>query len=702
MAATAVTAATPALSSAGGEDAKGVAAVPPRPGHSVTFADTVSPTTPASRTSAGLDGEGRLADKREQGFPDRTEAPPVLPNGREDGGTSASPRPPQFAVQSPSPPPFQSTGSHSEPVMSPLRQSPGEGLAADGTSPRRPAHRMTRGNSALSTASSLGAVPEGLPAATLQRPCVRDGLRPTAPTTLHRRRQSSGVTSAYFSKAILMPPAAKDVKIEAVSTDAITPAQDPAVVAGGGGDVHASDDEVRFGAAASSSGDGDGLAQGSSSAGVLAHHASGRGAKVGEKKFTKRVTKMAKPLVRGRKRKVKDGEVVYKGHRNWEIVLSIQFGLRHTSEFFQADTTVEPSSSHFKKSLVFDFNPAEEHRSLLNVASFASWEHPSPVVYRRIREHFGLSEADFLGSTCAESKVRELPTPGKSGALFYITEDESYFMKTVTKGEQRKLASLLPLYYEHVTKNPQTLLTKFLANFSVRTTRGSHIRMVVMSSIFDQGLYLDKKYDLKGSTKGRTASARELEKENVTLKDLDLQSPIFFRPDVTERLLTQLDRDADFLERTAIMDYSLLLGMSEMLEEDDAWYKEQYGENEESAPYYIGAQVDASGERTCYRICLGIIDTLQGYTVRKQLEHTFKTVQYCSPTSMSVAPPPVYRHRFVDFCREKILPDPAMVVAPKPRPSAASSSSAGVLDPGAAVPVGSLQSRAESNAAQAL
>ncbi|OSX72412.1 hypothetical protein BU14_0438s0007 [Porphyra umbilicalis] len=701
MAATAVTAAVPALSSAGGEDAKGVAAVPPRPGHSVTFADTVYPTTPASRTSAGLDGEVRLADKREQGFPDRTEAPPVLPNGREDGGTSASPRPPQFAVQSPSPPPFQSTGSHSEPVMSPLRQSPGEGLAVDGTSPRHPARRMARGNSALSTASSLGAVPEALPAATLQRPGARDGLRPTAPTTLHRRRQSSGVTSAYFSKAILMPPAAKDVKIEAVGADAITPAQDPAVVAGGGGDGNASDDEVRFGVAASSSGDGDGLAQGSSSAGVLAHHASGRGAKLGEKKFTKRVTKMAKPLVRGRKRKVKDGEVVYKGHRNWEIVLSIQFGLRHTSEFFHADTSVEPNSSHFKKSLVFDFNPAEERKSLLNVASFASWEHPSPFVYRRIREHFGLSEADFLGSTCAESKVRELPTPGKSGALFYITEDESYFMKTVTKGEQRKLASLLPLYYEHVTKNPQTLLTKFLANFSVRTTRGSHIRMVVMSSIFDQGLYLDKKYDLKGSTKGRTASARELEKENVTLKDLDLQSPIFFRPDVTERLLTQLDRDSDFLERAAIMDYSLLLGMSEMLEEDDAWYKEQYGENEESAPYYIGAQVDASGERTCYRICLGIIDTLQGYTLRKQLEHTFKTVQYCSPTSMSVAPPPVYRRRFVDFCREKILPDPAMVVAPKPRPSAAASSSAGVLDPGAAVPVGSLPSRAESNAAQA-
>lgn len=469
----------------------------------------------------------------------------------------------------------------------------------------------------------------------------------------------------------------------------IGPPRQSAGVAGRGGaaagtDGTASDDEARFGIAASSSGDGDGLAPGSSSASALAHHPSGRTVRAAEKKFTKRVTKMAKPLVRGRKRKVKDGEVVYKGHRNWEIVLSIQFGLRHTSDVIQTNSMTEPTSSDFKQSLVFDFNPAEEHKALLNVASFASWEHPSPFVYRRIREHFGLSEADFLGSTCAESKVRELPTPGKSGALFYITEDESYFMKTVTKGEQRKLASLLPLYYDHVVKNPHTLLTKFLANFSVRTTRGSHIRMVVMSSIFDQGLYLDKKYDLKGSTKGRMASPRELEKENVTLKDLDLESPIFFRPDVTERLLKQLDRDADFLERTSIMDYSLLLGMSEMLEEDDAWYKEQYGENEESAPYYIGAQVDAAGVRTCYRICLGVIDTLQGYTLRKQLEHTLKTVQYCSPTSMSVAPPPVYRRRFVDFCREKILPDPSMAVAPKPRPSPAAATAAPATAPAAA------------------
>lgn len=56
---------------------------------------------------------------------------------------------------------------------------------------------------------------------------------------------------------------------------------------------------------------------------------------------------------------------------------------------------------------------------------------------------------------------------------------------------------MLSDYYQHVLKYPKTLLTKFLANFYMKTRQGRHIRLVAMGSIFRNGLYIDKKYDLK-------------------------------------------------------------------------------------------------------------------------------------------------------------------------------------------------------------
>lgn len=66
-------------------------------------------------------------------------------------------------------------------------------------------------------------------------------------------------------------------------------------------------------------------------------------------------------------------------------------------------------------------------------ATRTSWIHHAPVLYKKIRERFGITDRDFIESVAAESKIRELPTPGKSGALFYITDDEEYFIKTINK-----------------------------------------------------------------------------------------------------------------------------------------------------------------------------------------------------------------------------------------------------------------------------
>jgi hypothetical protein len=386
------------------------------------------------------------------------------------------------------------------------------------------------------------------------------------------------------------------------------------------------------------------------------------GAKL-KKQITKVVAKV--PVKPGRRRKrVKDGVLVFKSHKSWEIVISIQFGLRYSSELLKNSDEVEPTPADFRESLAFDFNPVDDQRSssVFDVNSYAKWVHPAPFAYRRIRAKFGIGEAAFLEAVCGESRLRELPTPGKSGQIFYITEDERYFMKTIDTVEEKMLVDMLPPYYDHVSQNPDTMLTRYLAHFSVETSRGS-IRMVVMASIFDDSIFIDRKYDLKGSTFKRFASPKELQSENVTLKDLDFKSPIFFNPDVVDRIHSQLEKDTGFLEAHRVMDYSLLLGMSEMLADEDELYKELYGEDEADGPYYIGYQNDVDGKRVGHRICIGIIDFLQRFRTRKKVEYGCRVMQTCSSGSASVAPPSLYRSRFLAFLRTRLLPDPSVTAA---------------------------------------
>lgn len=372
----------------------------------------------------------------------------------------------------------------------------------------------------------------------------------------------------------------------------------------------------------------------------------------------KQMTKFTKLTGGGHRKKVKDGEVVFKGHRNWEIVLSIQFGLKYTSELLEDANGTDPTPKDYEESLAFDFNPVDEQRTAFEVNKFAKWVHPAPFVYKALRRRFGVSEKDFLDATCDESRVRELPTPGKSGALFYITDDERYFMKTIQHIEEKMLVSMLPSYYEHVCNNPDTLLTRYMAHFSVQTRRDRHIRMVVMESIFNEQIFVDRKYDLKGSTYKRFASPEQLQSQNVTLKDQDFDQPIFFRPEVRDKLMEQLAKDSSYLESHQVMDYSLLLGISEMQPEEDQFFKESFGPDEEEAPYFVAYQRGKEGGKKGLRVSMGIIDFLQRFRLRKKMEYGMRVLQSCSSAAASVAPPHIYRERFMTFLKSRFLPDP--------------------------------------------
>lgn len=82
----------------------------------------------------------------------------------------------------------------------------------------------------------------------------------------------------------------------------------------------------------------------------------------------------------------------------------------------------------------------------------------------------------LLVTTAHCRALRELPSPGKSGSVFFISDDDRFMIKTVRKEEMRLLLELVPKYYAHCLENPDTLLTRFYGVHRVKPINGHHVR----------------------------------------------------------------------------------------------------------------------------------------------------------------------------------------------------------------------------------
>ncbi|XP_061456478.1 phosphatidylinositol 4-phosphate 5-kinase type-1 gamma isoform X8 [Rhineura floridana] len=308
----------------------------------------------------------------------------------------------------------------------------------------------------------------------------------------------------------------------------------------------------------------------------------------------------------------------------------------------------------------------------------------APVAFRYFRELFGIRPDDYLYSLCNEPLI-ELSNPGASGSLFYVTSDDEFIIKTVMHKEAEFLQKLLPGYYMNLNQNPRTLLPKFYGLYCVQSG-GKNIRVVVMNNILPRVVKMHLKYDLKGSTYKRRASKKEKDKSSPTYKDLDfmqdLPDGIMLDTDTFNALVKTLQRDCLVLESFKIMDYSLLLGVHNM----DQQERERQADGAQStsdekrpvgqkALYSTAMEsiqggaargepidtddtmggipaVNGKGERLLLHV--GIIDILQSYRLIKKLEHTWKALVHDGDT-VSVHRPSFYAERFFKFMTNTVF-----------------------------------------------
>ncbi|KAF0913500.1 hypothetical protein E2562_023246 [Oryza meyeriana var. granulata] len=165
----------------------------------------------------------------------------------------------------------------------------------------------------------------------------------------------------------------------------------------------------------------------------------------------------------------RQGVTIAKGHKNYELMLNLQLGIRHAVGR-QGQVILDLKSSAFdpKEKVWTKFPPEGSKYTPPHNSSDFRWKDYCPKVFRTLRKLFKVDPADYMLSLCGDEALRELSSPGKSGSFFYLTNDDRYMIKTMKKSEVKMLLKMLPAYYNHVRQFEDTLVTKFFGLHCVK------------------------------------------------------------------------------------------------------------------------------------------------------------------------------------------------------------------------------------------
>ncbi|KAI9070473.1 hypothetical protein K1719_047563 [Acacia pycnantha] len=425
---------------------------------------------------------------------------------------------------------------------------------------------------------------------------------------------------------------------------------------------------------------------------------------------SRRTRRLQKKLAREIKR---PGEAIIKGHRSYDLMLSLQLGIRYTVGKITPIQRREVRMSDFGPRASFWMNFPSEGSQLTppHQSEDFKWKDYCPMVFRNLRELFEIDTADYMMSIY-----------------------DRFMIKTLRRSEVKVLLRMLPDYHHHVKSFENTLITKFFGLHRIKPSSGQKFRFVVMGNMFCTELRIHRRFDLKGSSLGRSSDKIEID-ENTTLKDLDLNYCFYLEPSWRESLLKQIETDSKFLEAQHIMDYSLLLGVhyrapqhmrsllshsqsintdglailaeEDPLEDEVSNYPQglvlvprgaddssvvvgshirgsrlrasaagdeevdlllpgtarlqiQLGINMPARAELIPGKQEKQMFHETYDVVLylGIIDILQDYNMTKKIEHAYKSFQFDS-LSISAVDPNFYSRRFLEFI-QKVFPPNAM------------------------------------------
>ncbi|XP_058035758.1 phosphatidylinositol 5-phosphate 4-kinase type-2 beta isoform X1 [Ahaetulla prasina] len=323
-----------------------------------------------------------------------------------------------------------------------------------------------------------------------------------------------------------------------------------------------------------------------------------------------------------------------------------------------------------------------------NLPSRFKFKEYCPMVFRNLRERFGIDDQDYQNSVTRSAPVYS-DSHGRCGVRFLTTYDRRFVIKAVSSEDVAEMHNILKKYHQFIVEcHGNTLLPQFLGMYRL-TVDGVETYMVVTRNVFSHRLTVHRKYDLKGSTVAREASDKEKAKDLPTFKDNDFLNEgqkLHVGEECKKNFLEKLKRDVEFLAQLKIMDYSLLVGIHDVdRAEQEEMEVENRAEDEEcendgiggnpigsygtppdspgnllnfprffgpgefdpSVDVYAMKSHESAPKKEVY--FMAIIDILTPYDTKKKAAHAAKTVKHGAGAEISTVNPEQYSKRFNEF-----------------------------------------------------
>ncbi|XP_070614842.1 phosphatidylinositol 4-phosphate 5-kinase-like protein 1 [Erythrolamprus reginae] len=193
----------------------------------------------------------------------------------------------------------------------------------------------------------------------------------------------------------------------------------------------------------------------------------------------------------------------------------------------------------------------------------------APPVFARFRQYLGMGDLDFQKSLTCENSYLQFISNSKSKADFFLTFDKRFFLKTQRKREVQFLLTNLSKYLEHMERYPHSILVKFLGVYSIIAPQEKKRYFIIMQSVFYPHEKITERYDIKGCQVGRsTEPSIDSSEVIVVFKDCDFDDNVISLGEDKPWFLQQVKLDTQFLKALHVMDYSLLVGLQPLRDDE--------------------------------------------------------------------------------------------------------------------------------------
>ena len=210
---------------------------------------------------------------------------------------------------------------------------------------------------------------------------------------------------------------------------------------------------------------------------------------------------------------------VHPGHQSFNIVFNIMLGIKKSVDATFDIPLLQLTDKDYKIRCQYEIAPYRTEAS--DVVKACTFFDYAPQIFASIRKVCGISKQQYSESLGPEQilcymfnanfrTLAELCSSGKSGSFFYYTQDSRFVLKTIPRSEFKFMKSILKNYHEYLTRhNHESLISKVLGIHKVIFYRKKHkmsrkTYFCIMDNVFSTQRKIDIRYDLKGSTFGRS------------------------------------------------------------------------------------------------------------------------------------------------------------------------------------------------------